>query len=156
MKFDIIKPDFLRSHKFFSPYYKFIVLLAVFISLLRVVDKEIMNKNKTLSIIAFSIIALYFIAFILNSFLFTRIGNIEFNSEKIMLNKKDIQTEFLHSNIKLIKIKKEQNNHYQIEAIPLFKETIELKNQDLKKLKKFLDNNDIEYQHKSIINWLNE
>ncbi|NAS30039.1 hypothetical protein GTQ40_03570 [Flavobacteriaceae bacterium R38] len=143
----------MKNFKSFSPYYQLILWLAIIISVLRMLNINILTQNTVVNITSTCIIILYFIIVLLNSVLYTRIGNIEFANRKIVISKDHKQSEFLLSNIKIIKISKEQNKHYLVEANPFFKEVIELNNTDLLNIKSYLDENQIEYQHKSIANW---
>ena len=63
----------------------------------------------------------------LNKALFTRIGHITFENEKIIINKNDTQSEFLFSDIENIEISKTTGDQYSMEVNPLFKEVIEIK-----------------------------
>jgi len=153
MNFDIIKTDYLKSLKIFSPYYSIFIGLSGIIMILNYFKLDILEQNKIFGFISTCIIVLYFIVVLLNFVLFTRIGILEFGNEKFVINKINERSEFLISNIKQIKISHEQGKHYSIEANPYFKEIIELNENDLVNLKIFLSENQIVYQHITITSW---
>ncbi len=154
MTFDIIQTNYLINTKWFSPYYRLIIGVALIIYILKISDIHLPFVNKTVEIISAIIIGISLFLMILDSILFSRIGHITFENEKILINKNDIQSEFALSTINSVKIKGGDRKQYAIKVDPLFKEIIELSQEDLTKLKKFLDDHHVHYQHTSIMNWL--
>ena len=154
MTFDIIQTEYFENLKTFSPYYKLISGVGFTIISLDLLGIPILSENRIATIILISIVLLSIILNMLNSSLFTRIGNISFDSEKIVLIKNDIRSEFLFSDIKRIEISKTTGDQYSMKVNPLFEEIIELKGYELDKFKKFLTDHQIIYKHRSILNWL--
>ncbi|GGG04360.1 hypothetical protein GCM10011344_00900 [Dokdonia pacifica] len=154
MTFDIIQPAYFENLKPFAPYYKWITGIGFSILYIDLYGASILPKNKTTTIILISVVLLSFILYMLNNALFTRIGNISFENEKVIIIKNDIRSEFLVSDINVIKISGRDRKQYTIKATPLFEEIIELQQDDLTQLKNFLTDHHIDYKHHSIMNWL--
>ena len=154
MTFDIIQTNYLTNQKRFLPYYRLILGIAFIIYMLKISDIHLSFVNKTVEIISEIIIGISILLVILDSSLFSRIGHITINNEKILISKNDIHSEFALSTISNIKIKKTDGKQYFLKVEPLFKEIIELSQEDLAQLKNFLDDHQIDYQHTSIMNWL--
>lgn len=153
MTFDIIQPEYLENLKGFSPYYKLITGVGFSIISLDLLGFPILPENKTTTIILISVVLLSFILYMLNKALFTRIGHITFENEKIIINKNDTQSEFLFSDIENIEISKTTDDQYSMEVNSLFKEVIEIKGYELDLFKNFLTDHQIPYRHRSILNW---
>ena len=153
MTFDIIQTNYLTNQKRFSPYYRLIIGAAIIIYLLKISGIHLPFINKTVEIVSAITIGISLFIMILDSVLFSRIGHITFDNEKILISKNDVQSEFTLSTINSVKIKGADRKQYSIKVDSLFEETIELSQEKLTQLKKFLDDHQIDYQHKSIMNW---
>ncbi|WP_299768037.1 hypothetical protein [uncultured Dokdonia sp.] len=153
MTFDIIQTSYITNNKWFSPYYLIILGAAFILQVLKIFDINLPFESKTLETVASIIIILSFILILLNGALFTRIGHISFENEKIIVIKNDIRSEFSVSDINTIKITGGDRKQYTIKATPLFEEIIELSQDDLTQLKNFLTEHHIDYTHRSIMNW---
>ena len=154
MTFDIIQTNYITNNKRFSPYYLIILGAAFIVYILKFLDINLPFDNKTVETVTSIIIILSFILILLNGALFTRIGHISFENEKIIVIKNDIRSEFSVSDINTIKITGGDRKQYTIKATPLFEEIIELSQDDLTQLKNFLTEHDIDYKHHSFIHWL--
>lgn len=153
MTFDIIQTEYFENLKGFSPYYKVITGVGFSIISLDLLGVTILPENKTITIILISIVLLSVILNMLNSSLFTRIGQISFNDEKVVYLKNNVRSEFLFSDIKNIEISKTTGDQYSMEVSPLFEEVIEIKGYELDLFKNFLTDHQIPYKHRSILNW---
>lgn len=154
MEFDIIKTEYLKKLKNFSPYYRFIAIIASILLILEYAGIDVFDGNQIFKNLSTSFIIIFFILEILNGILFSRIGVINFGSENIVISKDGKCLEFVLSNIQLVEISKVQSKHYSIHAKPGFKETIELSENDLTKLKTYFKVNQIDCKTKSIMNWI--
>ena len=154
MTFDIIQTEYFENLKGFSPYYKVITGVGFTIMSLDLLGVPILPENRTITIILISIVLISVILNMLNSSLFTRIGQISFDGEKIVFLKNDVQSEFLFSDIENIEISKTTGDQYSMEVSPLFEEVIEIKGYELDLFKNFLTDHQITYKHRSILNWL--
>lgn len=154
MTFDIIQTEYFENLKGFSPYYKVITGVGFTIMSLDLLGVPILPENRTITIILISIVLISVILNMLNSSLFTRIGQISFDDEKIVFLKNDVQSEFLFSDIENIEISKTTGDQYSMEVSPLFEEVIEIKGYELDLFKNFLTDHQITYKHRSILNWL--
>ncbi|WP_299680634.1 hypothetical protein [uncultured Dokdonia sp.] len=153
MTFDIIQTEYFENLKGFSPYYKLITGVGFTIMSLDLLGVPILPKNRTITIILISIVLISVILNMLNSSLFTRIGQISFDDEKVVFLKNDIRSEFLLSDIKNIEISKTTGDQYSMEVNPLFEEIIEMKGNELDQFKKILTDHQIPYRRRSFLNW---
>lgn len=154
MTFDIIQTEYFENLKSFSPYYKLITGVGFIIISLDLLGVPILSENRIITIILIGIVLISIILSMLNNSLFTRIGHISFDNEKIVLIKNDIRSEFLFSDIKNIEISKTTGDQYSMKVNPLFEEVIEFEGYGLDLFKKFLTDHQITYKHRSILNWL--
>ena len=154
MTFDIIQPNYFENLKHFGPYYKWVTGIGFSLMLLDSYSIDILPDNKVTTIIFIVVVLFSFILFVLNNALFTRIGHITFEDEKIIIMKNEVQSEFLISNIKHVTIRNSERKQYFIKASPLFEEVIELDKHDLIEFKNHLTKYQIAYKHTSILNWL--
>ncbi len=153
MTFDIIQTEYFENLKGFSPYYNLITGVGFTIISLDLLGVPILPENRTITIILISVVLISVILNMLNSSLFTRIGQISFDDEKVVFLKNDVQSEFLFSDIESIEISKTTGDQYSIEVNPLFEEVIEIKGYELDLFKKILIDHQIPYRHRSILNW---
>jgi len=154
MEYDIIKTEYVKNLKGFSAYFRIIAILAFIFMLLNYFGVDFFEGNQIVGITSICIIAIFFILEILNAILFMRIGVITFGNEKIIIDKDSTQSEFVLSNVQNVEISKIQSKHYLIQAHPVFEEAIELRENDLTKLRDYFTGNHIDFKHKSIQNWM--
>jgi len=154
MKFDIIETDCLRNWKSFSTYFRIIAGISAILLVLDLINYGVAVENRIIKITSTSFIFIFFSIEILNAILFSRIGTINFGSENIVIDREKKYSEFLLSDIQNVQISKIQSNHYLIDVKPNYQEIIELKGNDLAKLKSYFEINQIDCEIKSTNNWI--
>ena len=141
MRLDIIDNNYFRNHKCSSIYTVF-VIINVSIYFLKLFNLIVLTKPYSLIFeISYGILLL---TFLLNYFLFTRIGKLELVENEFIIVQNNISEIILTESIKTIKIDHSSGNHYFLKLNTGFKVLVEMKNGQLNQFKLFCENHNIE------------
>ncbi len=154
MKFDIINTDYIKNLKGFYPYFSAISLLALAFSALEYVMPHFFTSSYEMKVIFTVVISVFFVLRLLSLILYSRIGTISFHKEIVIVEKEDEVQEYNLTDINKVNIKKVQNLHYFVDFNPIFKETIELTDDDILAFKTYFSERQISVQTNSFWSWL--
>ncbi|WP_299101237.1 hypothetical protein [uncultured Winogradskyella sp.] len=143
MRLDIIDYNYFRNHKYASIYTVFIII-NVSIYFLKLFDLIVLTKPYSVIFeISYGILLL---TFILNYFLFTRIGKLELVANKFIILQNNISETIITESVKSIKIDHSSGNHYNLKFNTGFNVLVEMKNGQISQFKLFCKNHNIEIE----------
>ncbi|NRD20574.1 hypothetical protein HNV08_10990 [Winogradskyella eckloniae] len=143
MCLDIIDNNYFRNHKYASIYTGFVIINAS-IYFLKLFD--LITLTKPYSIIFEVSYGILLLTFLLNYFLFTRIGKLELVANKFIILQNDIPETLLTESVKTIKIKHSSGHHYYLKFNTGFNVLVDMKNDQLNQFKLFCKNHNIEVE----------
>lgn len=143
MRLDIIDNNYFRNHKYASIYTVFIIII-VSIYFLKLFDLIVLTKPYSVIFeISYGILLL---TFLLNLFLFTRIGKIVLVENEFIILQDNISETIKTESVKTIKIDHSSGNHYNLKFNTGFHVLVEMKNGQLNQFKLFCKNHNIEVE----------
>lgn len=154
MRFDIVKTDYIKDLVGFKPYYNLIMVAGGLTLLMSRLNLEFLPKNDVVTAVALVVVVVFFILYMLNTVLFTRIGTLQFNSDQVIASTASGNSPYTLEEIKKVKIDKVQSKQYEIHLNTYINYRVEMTADQVEQLEDFLKQNQIEVEVHSVMHWL--
>ncbi|NRD24921.1 hypothetical protein HNV10_16825 [Winogradskyella litoriviva] len=155
MKFDIIEQNYIFKHKYFT-FFKVIGVLY-FYFLLRLTsinsDNSFSKYESEIGIASLSFMILSLILFFVNSFLYSKEGNLTIERESVLILKNGWRKTIDLNKIKSIRIKKLRGKEFVLK-LDKFEINLEISPPEFEKLKKIETITKIKFEKVSVFNKL--